>query len=100
MLEKYLAPYKSMTAKALLIHAPGKFQQLPRNDALTRLDQKIAERMLAGALINEPACLAPLPLAGIPGWWQDGIQDEDFYGDLQVFRPPPSVLEAAPIAEL
>jgi hypothetical protein len=100
MLEKYLAPYKSMTAKALLISTPGDFQQLPREEQLNRLDRVIAKRMLAGELLNKPACLTPLPLSGIPGWWPGEAQDDEFYGDLQVFRPPPSALIPASIIEL
>jgi hypothetical protein len=100
MLEKYLAPYKSMTAKALLVHIGADFQNLSREEMLICLDKEIAARMLSGTLLNEPACLTPLPLAGIPGWWLEDIQDDRFYNDPAVFRPPPAGLVPVPFIEL
>lgn len=98
MLEKYLAPYKSMTAKALLLHVGEDVMSLSRNRLLAHVDDFIADRMLAGALLTEPADLSPLPLAGVPGWWQQQ-QDQAFYDDLQVFRPPPANLRPVPVLE-
>ena len=100
MLEKYLAPYKSMTAKALLVHTGADFQKLPREDMLTHLDGEIAKRMLAGTLMTKPAHLTPLPLAGIPGWWNQDQQDDGFYNDPQVFRSPPANLVPVRVLEL
>jgi hypothetical protein len=101
MLEKYLSPYKSMTAKALLIHVETGFMNQSREDMLLTLDQFIANGLLAGELLSKPASLAPLPLSGIPGWWpRDEQLDEGFYEDQQVFRAPPLNLVAAPIIEL
>jgi hypothetical protein len=100
MLEKYLAPYKSMTAKALLVHTDKSFQNLSRDEMLCRLDKVIAERMLSATLMTEPASLAPLPLAGIPGWWPLGKQDEAFYDDPLVFRSPPANMVPVRMLEL
>ncbi len=101
MLEKYLAPYKSMTAKALLVQISPAARELPREEILTVLDREISERMLAGTLMTEPACLTPLPLAGVPGWWPDDEQNKTaFYDDPAVFRAPPSNLEPVAILEL
>ena len=97
MLEKYLVPYKSMTAKALLIQVDENFLKLPRREMLANLDTQIAQAMLAGRLLTKPACLSPLPLAGVPGWWPDEEQNHDFYLDSSVFRAPPAGLQAAPI---
>ena len=99
MLEKYLSPYKSMTAKALLIHVDSDFLALPHSEILERLDDEIARRLLAGEILTKPACLAPLPLAGVPGWWPpDEQSDTEFYADLQVFRRPPANFVPAPVA--
>lgn len=101
MLERYLAPYKSMTAKALLVHVNAGFQALSRQTVLTHLDREISKRMLAGTLMTEPACLSPLPLAGVPGWWPEDEQSNAlFYDDPVVFRPPPSDLLPVPVLEL
>jgi len=101
MLEKYLSPYKSMTAKVLLLHVDTDFLKLPRQQMLVFIDQKIAGQMLDGQLLTKPACLAPLPLAGVPGWWLENEQASGgFYDDLQVFRPPSKNLVPAPVFNL
>ena len=97
MLEKYLSPYKSMTAKALLVQVDTKHMTLPRAKLLSYLDKQLAEQLLAACILTTPACLTPLPLAGIPGWWPDAEQDDEFYADQQVFRPPPTRLTPAPV---
>ena len=98
MLEKYLSPYKSMTAKALLIHTEHAYTD--RNELLKFLDREIADHLVDETILTKPACLAPLPLAGIPGWWPDATQDEQFYNDVNVFRPPAGNLIPAPIYSL
>lgn len=99
ILEKYLAPYKSMTAKALLIHLGPTIAELSREKMLTLLDREISKRMLAGTLMTKPGCLTPLPLAGVPGWWpEDEQNDAKFYDDPAVFRAPPANL--VPVAVL
>lgn len=100
MLEKYLAPYKSMTAKALLMIVDEAFMRQPRDLLLARIDEAIAGKMLAGSLLTQPADLSPLPLSGVPGWWPFEPQDESFYDDQQVFRHPPADLEPVQILEL
>lgn len=99
MLEKYLSPYKSMTAKSLLIQVDEGFDQLTQVEKLANLDIRIARRLVDGELLTKPACLAPLPLAGIPGWWPADEQDnKNFYTDLQVFRPAKEHQAPAPIS--
>jgi hypothetical protein len=100
ILEKYLSPYKAMTAKALLVQVDAGEMNLPRETLLTKLDIKLAELLLAGKLLTTPACLTPLPLAGIPGWWPADQQDKDFYADKNVFRPAPLSMATVPIIEL
>ena len=100
LLEKYLSPYKSMTAKALLVQVDTDCMDLPRNRLLERLDVTLAEGMLKGDILTQPTSLTPLPLAGIPGWWFEGGQDQRFYDDPQVFRQPPANLLPAPVVNL
>lgn len=101
LLEKYLAPYKSMTAKALLIHVSTAMMNTPRAELLRVLDTEISTGMLNDGLLTRPACLAPLPLAGVPGWWpEDEQSDAGFYRDTQVFRPPGSALIPAPVIKI
>ena len=81
ILEKFLSPYKSMTAHALLV--------LMDDDAcLADLDTRLAGGIANGSRLDTPADLSPLPLMGVPGWWTDSPQDAVFYADSKVFRPP------------
>ncbi len=101
MLEKYLAPYKSMTAKALLLHTCTEFMRKPRKDQLGFIDREVAKKMLDQQVLSEPACLSPLPLAGVPGWWLKAEQESDgFYDDLQVFRPPSESMRRVPVINI
>jgi hypothetical protein len=101
MLEKYLSPYKSMTAKALLIHVDESFMALPREEKLAIIDKRIARGLLENQLLQTPASLSPLPLAGVPGWWPETEQlQHDFYRDTNVFRPPAADFAAAPIIHI
>lgn len=101
MLEKFLSPYKAMTAKVLLVHDDTNEPMPERSAMLKHLDQVIARGTLQQKLLNHPACLAPLPLAGIPGWWSREQQaSEAFYADSAVFRPPPSQLAPATLFSL
>ena len=80
ILEKFLAPYKSMTAHALLV---------PLQEAMcvADFDGMLADGVSDGSLLATTADLSPLPLMGIPGWWPGGDQDKGFYSDRSVFRP-------------
>jgi len=100
ILEKYLSPYKSITAKALYVHVGDDFLKSPRKEQLAALDTKIASRLLSAELLTSPACLAPLPLAGIPGWWPGEQQDDSFYDDPMVFRAAPARLIPMSVLEL
>lgn len=101
MLEKYLAPYKAMTAKALLLHASTEFMRQSREEQLEFIDRVVAQNILNQQLLSEPACLSPLPLAGVPGWWFKTEQESDgFYDDLHVFRPPPTTMTPVPVISI
>ena len=80
ILEKFLDPYKALTAHALYLHSS---EPMP----IPEIDGLLAETLLSGELLSGPGDLSPLPLMGIPGWWPAGPQDEAFYSDEGVFRP-------------
>lgn len=85
LVEKLVAPYKAITAHAWLVPVNTDFfaRSLPEKRAC--LDRCVAghldEKFRSGAF-------APLPVLGIPGWWES--QDAHFYADDRVFRPPRS----------
>ena len=87
LLEKFLRPYKSLTAHALLLCMDESSCESQQKCQLPVIDELLAERILEGSILESPACLSPLPLMGIPGWWPAGAQDSEFYDDRQVFRP-------------
>jgi hypothetical protein len=79
LLEKLAAPYKSITAHAIVVSTADL-----SHDAL---DQQLAMHVHAGMSNTD---YSPLPVMGVPGW-HDGNNDSHFYADPKVFRPmPPS----------
>lgn len=101
--DKALAPFVGMTGKALVFEvAPALLEDEPERlraeaDRLTALHLLNSQRML------HPAELSPLPLLGVPGWW-DANEQAAFYDDAAYFRPgrrspeqaPPSSAETPP----
>lgn len=100
LLEKFLKPYKSLTAHAVLVRVDTALAHGPRERLLQALDSGLAEKLLAGGQVQSPADLSPLPLMGIPGWWAMSPQDEGFYADRQVFRQPAEGFRPAPVCDL
>jgi len=99
LLEKFLSPYKAMTAQALLFRLDDTQAELTRKELMASVDTGLAQAILAGALLQSSRELSPLPLAGIPGWWTESPQNDSFYDDPQVFRPPADDFQAAPIVQ-
>lgn len=97
LLEKYLSPYKSMTANAVLVQLTDAMMALERAQLVRLLDERLATVLLGGDSLNSPSRLSPLPLAGVPGWWHAEAQDDRFYGDRHVFRPAPPNFAAPPL---
>jgi len=96
VLEKFLAPYKSITAHALLLQVVSPRRCLSSEATLSWLDRCLAEQP-GFNLCRSPGDLSPIPLMGIPGWWTDGLQDRQFYDNPVVFRPVPDDFRSAPI---
>jgi hypothetical protein len=77
LLEKSLAPFVGMTAKAMLLNVDA---QLPG------LDQAAADWLGNEGNLADSHNLAPLPLLGIPGWDRRN-ESPDFYENTHYFRP-------------
>lgn len=75
--EKALSPYVGMTGHALLIETADR-------TASDDLDAVAADVVLGG--ITQPRDLSPLPVLGVPGWW-DANRDAAFYANTAYFRP-------------
>ncbi|MDO5693374.1 MAG: DUF3025 domain-containing protein [Pseudomonadota bacterium] len=75
-LEQLATPYKSITAHVL--QAPAAIATIEDADAW------LAGWLSAERLVPKP--FAPLPLLGVPGWWEAN-EEAGFYEDATVFRP-------------
>ena len=84
LLEKLVAPYKSITAHVYAVPVP-----MALGDDLTRWDGWMASRLDASELAGKP--FTPLPVLGVPGWWAAN-EGPACYADASVFRPlrPPA----------
>jgi hypothetical protein len=97
LLEKFLLPYKALTAHALLLRLDARDAAAAWRELPLWLDRQMAASLLAGRWLRSTADLSPLPLMGIPGWWRQSQQDEPFYADRGVFRPPAKGFSPAPV---
>lgn len=95
LLEKFLDPYKALTAHALLLLLDDEIPLSPGDLELSVLDATVSGGLLSGGLLNSSYSLTPLPLMGIPGWAQQ--QDQAFYLDSDVFRPARNIHGLAPL---
>ena len=84
--EKALAPYKGVTAKALVVPTAVEMLAQP-GDALTAfLDERAAAHLAAPGALASTRAFHPLPILGIPGWTAENA-DPGYYDDATVFRP-------------
>jgi len=100
LLQKFLKPYKSLTAHGLLVRIDVDSARGPRESLLQMLDTRLAQALLTGDWLKSPDGLSPIPLMGIPGWSPGASQDQDFYSDRRVFRPPAADFVPAPVFSL
>jgi hypothetical protein len=79
LLEKLVAPYKSITAHVFREPVP-----VSLGDDLASWDDWLAGQLSAPRLAAKP--FTPLPVLGVPGWWPAN-EDPAYYADARVFRP-------------
>lgn len=100
LLEKFLNPYKSITAQTLIFQTKAGYLQQDRAAQREQLDSLLASQVKTGLRLRSSAELSPLPLMGIPGWWPAELQNEDFYADEKVFRSPHAGFRPANILQM
>lgn len=83
LLEKLIHPYKAITAHVWSMHFPDLGVNDLAEPMLPLLDEALSKVLAPGFASSN---FHHLPILGIPGWY-DG-QDERFYADASVFRPP------------
>ena len=86
MYEMATAPFIGLTAKALFIAVPEGFTTWSLTAAYSFLDAKLHEQIANGALLLDNQQLTPLPLLGVPGWYNDN-ENTGFYHNTDYFRP-------------
>jgi Protein of unknown function (DUF3025) len=81
LLEKSLAPFVGITAKAILLHV-----DTTTLDDAAALDALAAQWLSDADNLTDARNLSPMPLLGIPDW---DVRNEDaaFYDNAQYFRP-------------
>lgn len=82
LMEKLVDPYKAITAHAWPLVAGDDFFALTEANKREWLDEAVAGQLRDNL---ETSDFTPLPVLGVPGWWER--QDDDFYRDKAVFRP-------------
>ena len=103
LLEKLVAPYKSITAHVLVLPMPSHGAEarstLPPSSRVAHpWDAGLSARLDPAWLATKP--YTPLPVLGVPGWWPANAR-AGFYDDTEVFRPPrrqPGPGRAMPLA--
>jgi hypothetical protein len=83
MMEKLVIPYKAITAHTWVVPAEAEFFSMPQMQQRAWIDAAVARQLQLGLRTGD---FTPLPVLGVPGWCE--AQDEAFYADAKVFRPP------------
>ena len=83
LMEKLVAPRKAITAHTRVVFADDGYFGLDKDAQRAWIDGTVAATLRAEGL--NTSSFTPLPVLGVPGWWQG--QDRDFYLDATVFRP-------------
>lgn len=83
--EALLAPFRGLTAKAVLYEIPENWLRLPGEALSAAVDARLAADLASGRY-TRPRDLQPLPLLGIPGV-VPASEDPAYYDDTWQFRP-------------
>jgi len=81
--EKALQPYLGVTAHAMLLPVDAGFLDESFERQTEALDERIAAEIRR---LATPRSLAPLPVLGVPGWWDEN-ESAAFYDNAAYFRP-------------
>jgi hypothetical protein len=86
LLAKCVAPYRAITARALVL--PLAAENLPDEPRAlaAALDVAAAARIADSGDAWSPGSLLPLPIAALPGWDREGLGAQ-LFDDASVFRP-------------
>jgi hypothetical protein len=88
LLAKLAAPYRALTAKALMVAVDARSLPAAPRERAARLDAAAAARIAGLGAAFVPAMLLSLPLAAVPGWDTEA-RGAELFDDVAVFRPRP-----------
>lgn len=94
--EQLLAPFRGLTAKAVLYPVSAEALAAPLPELLPAVDARLAEDLASGRYAR-PRDFQPVPLLGIPGVTPDN-EDPAYYQDTGQFRPGRRSRAAASLA--
>ena len=86
MYEKALSPFVGMTAKSILLQVPREMLTLANAELNDAIDLRLADFVADERHLTHGRSLSPLPVLGVPGWWQAN-ETTEFYDDVSYFRP-------------
>lgn len=86
MYEMATAAFIGLTAKALFIDVPDGFSRWSLTAAYSFVDAKLHEQIANEAVLLDNQQLTPLPLLGVPRWYNDN-ETAGFYHNTDYFRP-------------
>jgi hypothetical protein len=98
LLEKLVTPYKACTAHAWIVDVPSAYFSWDVTARETWLDGAVSRTLLAAGALSSRV-FAPLPVLGIPGWW-NANETSSFYDDRSVFRAGRRVERAGSSAQI
>ena len=84
--EKAVAPFRGITAKALIVPVAREDLALPLEAELAMLDERAAAYFATEDALASTRSLPPLPVLGIPGWTPEN-ENPGYYDDTDHFRP-------------
>jgi hypothetical protein len=84
--DKARTPFLGVTGKAAVFDVPAAALTQDAAKLARDADRLTALHVLDPARMLTPRVLSPLPILGVPGWWEAN-EAADFYDNLDYFRP-------------
>lgn len=83
--EMLTKPYIGLTGKVLFVTVNDDFAKLSLAEQYRVVDELLAKRIADDNILKDNSELSPLPLLGVPGWYQ-GNETAAFYDNKSYFR--------------
>jgi hypothetical protein len=78
-------PFIGLTGKMLALQVPADFFNQSLRQRIDFIDTALSEQIANQGILIDPLQLTPLPLLGVPGWF-DANKQPDFYQNTAYFR--------------